>query len=445
MNYLIIQLSAEETIFSRFRETGKKLVFVEATRYTNDGAPPFTSLLQEMKAAVQTEERIILAIPPSRLFMREMEFSLADRRKVREILPLEMKGETAVDTEEVVFDCLSLEGGKFLAIWGKQQQIAEEIRMMTEQGMEPEIVSSSLFHWQAMLPDRENSAPVALTDGEALAVYADGFPVFFRPLDRTEFLPEISRTIAALEISRGITVDRVYLHGRAARQSAQSTADGLSPGTVFSPLPVRGDFAATFPADPEAALDLAGSYAIASGCRGKDPVNFRRGDLAYTAGFALARKKFRLTLYLAAAMLMLLFAEAGLRYYLVSRDLNSLNTSIKGIYREIFPTRKKPVDEVAELRSEIKRLSGSSAGSSILPVLKRLAELKGDDVAGIYEAEIEGGQVRLKGDARSIQGVNEFKTRASAQFTGSDLGEIKSRPDGSVSFVFKATMKEGEK
>ena len=85
--------------------------------------------------------------------MREIELPITDRRKVREVLPLEMKGETAVDTDELVFDVLSLEGGKFLAIWAKREKIAEHIRMMTEQGMEPEIVTASLFHWQTLLPD----------------------------------------------------------------------------------------------------------------------------------------------------------------------------------------------------------------------------------------------------------------------------------------------------
>jgi general secretion pathway protein L len=169
----------------------------------------------------------------------------------------------------------------------------------------------------------------------------------------------------------------------------------------------------------------------------------RRGELAYTAGREKLRRKLRLTACLAAALILLLVAEVGLRYYLVTRDLNSLDNSIRTIFRQVFPSRKKSADEVAELRSEIKRLGGGAAsGQSVLPVLKKLAELKGSDITGFYETEIEGGQLRLKGDARSVQAVNEFRTRAAAAFTGAEVGEIKSRPDGSVSFVFRATAKE---
>ena len=445
MNYLIVQLSAKDVIFSRFQRKGGDLVFIEASRDSVDADRPFDSLLAEFKKTGGEEEKIVLALPPSLFFMREIELPITDRRKVREVLPLEMKGETAVDTEELVFDVLSLEGGKSLAIWAKREKIAEYIHIMAGRGMEPEIVTTALFSWDTLLPAIADKAPTALTDGEAVAVYSNGVPVYFRPLGPGELVNEVAKTLTALEIAKGIRVDKVFLHGSTARQATAAPYPVVPEGVAFSILPVTGELAATFPSDGVAALDLAGAYAVAKACRSAEPIDFRRGDLVYTAGFAKARKKLRLTMYLAAAVVFLLCAEAGLRYYLVTRDLNSLNNSIKSIYREVFPTRKKSVDEVAELRSEIKRLSGSATERSVLPTLKKLAELKGDDIAGIYETEIEGGQVRLKGDARSIQGVNDFKTRSAAAFTGVEVGEIKSRPDGSVSFIFKATVKEGEK
>ncbi|HEY6871902.1 MAG TPA: type II secretion system protein GspL [Geobacteraceae bacterium] len=445
MTYLIVQLSAHEALFARFRKRGRELVFVEASRDSIGAEHPFASLLAEIKTKGGEEERVVLAIPPAHLFMREVSLNLDDRRKVREVLPLEMKGETAVDTDELAFDALPLAGGKFLALWGKRKEIAEEIRLMTSRGVEPETVTASLFHWQALLPDRESTAPVALTDGEALAVYRGGVPLYFRPLGGGETAAEVTRTLAALEIGRGIRVERVFLHGAAARQAAAAPLAEAPAGVSFTPLPVAGELAATFPSDPAAALDLAGAYALAHACNAGEPINFRRGELAYTAGRARARKKLRLSLLLAAAAVALLFSEAGIRYFLVARDLDSLNTSIKSIYREVFPGRKKAVDEVAELRSEIKRLSGAGAEYPILPVLKKLAELKGDDIAGFYETEIEGDQLRVKGEARSVQAVNAFRTRVAGAFSGAELGEVKSLPDGSVTFSFRASLKGGGK
>jgi general secretion pathway protein L len=310
--------------------------------------------------------------------------------------------------------------------------------------MEPEIVTAALFSWHLLLPQQADSTPVALTDGEALAVYHNGRPVFFRPMDRGDNMAEVAQTLAALEIGTGIKVERVLLHGKAARE-VKDTVPGDAQGELtFAILPVSGELAATFPEDQAAALDLAGTFALARACGSPDLVNVRRGALAYTAAGEKVRKKLRFAMMLAAAIVVLLFADVGLRYFLVTRDLNSLNNSIKSVYREVFPTRKKAVDEVAELRSELKRLGSAGADYPLITVLKTLAELKGDDVTGMFEVEIEGGQVRLKGDARSVQGANDFKTRASAVFTGVELGEIKSRPDGSVAFSFKATLKGGK-
>ena len=41
--------------------------------------------------------------------------------------------------------------------------------------------------------------------------------------------------------------------------------------------------------------------------------------------------------------------------------------------------------------------------------------------------------------------VKDLKIDAWKMYTGAELGEIKSRPDGSVTFVFRATVKEGSK
>jgi general secretion pathway protein L len=316
---------------------------------------------------------------------------------------------------------------------------------MRGMGVEPEAVSASVCHWGYLLPPEDRTGVVAVTDGEALAIFRDGRPCFLRALGQGEFHTEIVRTLAALAMSRDLAVGKMFLHGPAARREDTSLPDALPAGISCSLLPVTGDLAAAFPPDPAAARDLAGVYALARAAVAGEAVNFRRGLLAYTAGRQKIRKEFRVTMILTASLVFLLFAEAGLRYYFVHRDLASLDNSVKSIYREIFPTRKKSTDEVAEVRSEIKRLSGPGSDTPVLPILNRIAELKGDDIMGIYEAEIEGGQVRLKGDARSIQAVNDFKGRALGAFATAEVGEVKSRPDGSVSFVFRATSKGGEK
>jgi general secretion pathway protein L len=103
------------------------------------------------------------------------------------------------------------------------------------------------------------------------------------------------------------------------------------------------------------------------------------------------------------------------------------------------------MDEVGELRSEIKRLGAGNASGNILQILRQLAEAKTDDITGIFETEIDGDQVRLKGDAKSNQAVQNFLTKMAINFSGSEVSEMKSRPDGTVSFTFRGTFKREKK
>lgn len=82
------------------------------------------------------------------------------------------------------------------------------------------------------------------------------------------------------------------------------------------------------------------------------------------------------------------------------------------------------------------------SGISPLGVMKKLAEIKGNDIAGFYETEIDGNQLRLKGDASTLQAVTDFKNRAGAVLSGVELGEIRTKPDGSSSFSLRGTLKE---
>ncbi|GAB7028197.1 type II secretion system protein GspL [Geotalea toluenoxydans] len=438
MNLLIIQLKRNELVFANFRSKRGELSFIEAARHPLSQEDSLPVLLQEFAAKKAEERRVILAIPSNHLFMREMELPIADRRKVRELLPLELKGETAVDTDQLVFDALPLTEGKVLAVWAKHHWLQETIALLVEKGLEPEIVTASLFNWQSLIPAEAGTGTVALTDGESLVVYQDKKPIFFRVLAGGE--SETARTLAAVEIAKGTAVERAFAHGGHSRQDAPGTSPAAA---SISPLAIDGEFAETFAGDADAARDLAGAYAVARAVIAGDAINLRSGDLAYTAGTAKTRKKLRLSMILAGCVVALLFAEAGLRWYLVKKDLDSLNSSINKIYREVFPTRKKAVDEVAELRSEIKRLNSGKASSNTLIVLKTLAEAKGDDIFGVFEAEIDGNQVRLKGDAKSFQAVNDFKTKSASLLSGAEVSETKSKPDGSVTFVLRGTLKEG--
>jgi general secretion pathway protein L len=195
----------------------------------------------------------------------------------------------------------------------------------------------------------------------------------------------------------------------------------------------------------EAFQKLAGLLAVARACQAGALPDFRRSELAWTAGDAVVRGKLIVTAALAAVTIILLFVSQGLQYRAVKTDLASLDKSIASQYREVFPDRTKAVDEVAEIKGKIRKLAGAEERGSFLEVLKKMAEAKGNTINGLYEAELEGGNLRVKGDARSSQAVNEFKSALAPLMATVELGEVKSKPDGSVSFTLAGTLKEAKK
>ncbi|HEY6838178.1 MAG TPA: type II secretion system protein GspL, partial [Geobacteraceae bacterium] len=163
MNLLVIQLLRHEAIVARFVRRRGELAFVEAARHPVEGKHELPRLLDGL-AAVSGEERTILALHTDLLFLRELDLPIADRRKLRDVVPFELKGETAIEEEDLAVDALPLADGRVLAVWGRQRDVAERIALLAEQKVEPEIATVSPCHWDLLLSSAEREGHVAVTD-----------------------------------------------------------------------------------------------------------------------------------------------------------------------------------------------------------------------------------------------------------------------------------------
>ncbi len=440
MDYLVIQQTASEIIVARFKRERREVFFVGASRAPlSETDLPLDSYLAGRDDLPSEENRVILSLKPELIFFREIELALTDRRKLREILPVELKGETLIDADELAFDAMPLQEGKVLALWTRKEIVSERVETLSSIRLEPEIVTSSHFHWKYLLPEETSPEDVtAISDGDAIAVFRGKNPLFFRNLTSKDAGKSINATLTALEIGQSLKVNRFYTHGALARNEVCLDIES-------APLPVTGAYAGAFGDDHTAARDLAGSYAVVMASAFGESVNFRSGTFAYSRKMERVCKKLMLPAILVALLFSLVITESGLRYYLLKRDIASLDNSARSIYRELFPNRKKPVDEVGELRSEIKRMGMGTVSGNILQVLKKLAETKPDDLTGLFEVEIDGDKVRLKGEAKTAEAVQNFRTKANVYFSDSEVGEIKSRPDGGVSFTFSGMFRRDNK
>jgi len=437
MDYLIINIAGQQVTAARFDGAGRSLSLGGAASFMLDEETGLASVAAKIAAGISGSPRVVVCLPPSLFAQRVVELPLTDLRKVREILPAHLQGEIALPAEEAVFDALPSAAGTYLALWAKRSEIGQFLGVFREAGCEPQIISSAPFAW-SFLPGIP--ADCILCDGSALAVIAAGRLAFVRALDASDPRRQILATLSALELAGTPLPQRMFVFGDQAESLLQTDVLLLE----VEQLRLPDDLAPVFRTE-STYRQLAGLYAVARACQDGALADFRRGDLAWTTGDARLRRKLIMTAALLAAAVVLLFVSKGLQYRAARNDIASLNVSISSIYREIFPSRTKAVDELSEVKGEIRKLSGSENSTPVLDVLKQLAEAKGATINGLFEAELEGRTLRVKGDARSAQSVNEFKSALSGLLATVDVGEIKSRPDGSVSFVLTGTLKEGAK
>lgn len=423
MNVLVIQITGADLVLARFSVNRQRLSFLHGFRRAMPDDGSLAPLL-ESSGPRQAGERVILSLPSALAHGRELSIPISDRRKLREILPLELAGEIACDAGELVFDALPAGEGRALAVWCRKSDVGRLVADLALCGLEPEVVTTAHLHWNLLLP--ASAALTAVTDGAALFIGDHKAPLMVRHLSPGDFRQETERSVAAFELAGGGQVQTRLLIG-AVKEHTASLSQELSDA---------------FSGDSAAALDLASAYGVARAFVAGQLVNFRTGDLSYTRRERELFKRLRITSLLALILVALLFGELAVRYWLASRDIDSLDRSIGSIYREIFPSRTRPVEPVGEVRAELRRMGQDGPAHKVLPLLKGVAELKGVDIAGFYEIEIDGGSVRLKGDARSAQSAYDFKARSASLFTNPEVSELKSRSDGGISFVFRGIAGE---
>lgn len=434
MDYLILQAEEKQLTVAHFGVSRRSTELIGAASIELDENRSMADAVWSIAEKMTGSPRVVLCLPPALFAQRSVALPLTNLRKVREVLPAQLQGDIALPVEELALEVMPVEEGQFLALWARRSDISAAIVQFREAGIEPHVVSSLPF---ALADMPGVPSDCAVCDGSTLALLKGGRLTYFRASDSALTSPTIAATLSALELSGETLPPRLCLVGPGASRLADYDTLPLPVEAVEVPSELGHLFK-----NDETFHQLAGLYAVARASFAGTLPDFRQGDLAWTAGDAKLRKKLILTGILAAVIIVLLFINKGLQYRAAVADMSSLNKSIATIYREIFPTRAKAVDEISEVKGEIRKLVGVESSSGYLDLMKKLAEAKGNSINGLYEAELEGRSLRIKGDARSAQAVNEFKTTLAPLLANVELGEVKSRPDGTVGFSLTGTLKE---
>lgn len=433
MDYLILQAEEKTLTVAHFGLSRRSTELIGAATIELNEERTMTNAIEQIAEKITASPRIVLCLSPSLFAQRLVSLPFNDLRKAREVLPSQLQGDIALSVEDLALQALPAGDRHFLALWARKSEIAQAISQFSDAGIEPQVVTSALFALSELPGISEDCA---VSNGNIFAILKAGKLTYFRVSEDELNSEAIAATLTAVELS-GIELPP-YLY------NLGTVEDGFI-DIAKLPIPLKSPEVPTelghiFKNDLTF-RELAPLYAVARAAYSGTLPDFRQGELAWTAGDVKLRKKLILSGILALTVLLLLFVSKGLQYRSAAADLTSINRSIASLYHEIFPARAKAVDEISEIKGEIKKMSAVESSGNYLDILKKLSEAKGTTINGLYEAELEGHNLRIKGDARSAQGVNEFKASLLPLLDSSELGEVKSRPDGTVAFTLTGVIK----
>lgn len=169
-------------------------------------------------------------------------------------------------------------------------------------------------------------------------------------------------------------------------------------------------------------------------------LDFRKGELAYTADTEKIRKSLRLTATLVVLLLLLFLAGTTRSLVSATRDNQALKDNIRKTYQALFPAEKRISNEVYQLKAHIKELQdkeSSFIGSSPLKVLYALTRISSPDVS-LSEVTVEKEIIILKGECSSLSDAQRIKNELDEILDGVSITDTKPSSRNKTFFTITA-------
>jgi type II secretory pathway component PulL len=172
-------------------------------------------------------------------------------------------------------------------------------------------------------------------------------------------------------------------------------------------------------------------------------INLRREEFAYTRDIEKTKRYYKTTALL--VMLIAFVVSAGLLFQIITtkNEIAALKNDMLKKYQELFPQEKNIMNEVYQLKSHMKELSGKEElfiGVSPLDVLWKLAQV-GKTSAVFYETSADKGNLTLKGEAASLSDVQKVKDEMGKFFDSVNITDSKTSVQGKMLFTITAREK----
>lgn len=394
--------------------------------------PDSLAALRALRDSLDTPGLVCIAAIASRgLFARSIAVPFRDKRKVRQILPLELEATlpVAVDKLALDFQMAGIDGSQTaLAVAMPKAHIAAHLHLLREAGLDPLLVTFAGMPAAALL--------AADPQGERVSLLIDGdqrhCTLFLIGYHQILFLRSWSSPATSIEPADKLK----YAINQTVEAAAQVMADVTEVHTIYLTPRCARDYVAeqlaTVVDCPVEVFDLNQSNTIA--LAGNLPDDHNQGALAlglyeplsekglslFRASFPLKRflqqhrKRFIQTGVLAAILMGLFMVDVYLDIHRMENHANFLKAETETILMHAFPETRHVVNPVQQMIVKLREMQAPGLASSNGPQAAQIDVLHTISKAlppklDIHIVQLVSGteRVQISGTTGTFEAVNE--------------------------------------
>lgn len=154
-------------------------------------------------------------------------------------------------------------------------------------------------------------------------------------------------------------------------------------------------------------------------------INLRRGEFSYVRDIEKRKKSLTVSAVLIAAILLVIAADFGYRFFALTREETLLRNEIRKSYLELFPDERNVINELHQTKAHLRELrerEGVFGGVKPLNVLEKLSRIERDG-ARFTEVTIDGEKITVRGEATSFSDVQHLQERMQNHFADVSIAD----------------------
>ena len=169
-------------------------------------------------------------------------------------------------------------------------------------------------------------------------------------------------------------------------------------------------------------------------------INLRIGQFAYRKDAEKTGRALRVTVVLAFLLALVVHASMMLEAIIIKKDLTTIKSDMRDSYSGLFPSDKKTIDALNQLKSHIREIEEKNDALTGIATLKFLIDLsKTRESYIVYtDIQIEKNLIKMKAETGSMDDLSKIKMKLSEFLPDVSISDVKSTAHGKIIFTIIA-------